>query len=105
MPDGSSSAAPVTSPGPSSRSTIFQEFLISDFQGVLISERLVSVMKFFDARDQLKRLSPCVRHSRFLAGNQEHSRSASALRQTRTEFCAAPALTIIMRSNNSSQPS
>src|SRR6266404_1619748 len=44
MPDGSSSAAPVTSPGPSSRSTIRQ--------GFLNSERLVSAMNFFEMRYQ-----------------------------------------------------
>jgi hypothetical protein len=37
MPDGSSSAAPVTSPGPSNRSTIFLDFLASG--------RLVLAMK------------------------------------------------------------
>jgi hypothetical protein len=37
MPDGSSSAAPVTNPGPSSRSTMLR--------GLLVSGRLGSVMK------------------------------------------------------------
>jgi hypothetical protein len=45
MPDGSSSAAPVTNPGPSNRSSMLLGFF-------LVSERLVSAMKFFDVRDQ-----------------------------------------------------
>src|SRR5436305_6091229 len=48
MPEGSSSAAPVTKPGPSNRSTMFW--------GFLTSERIVSVMKILDARDQTDQL-------------------------------------------------
>src|ERR1700738_4601907 len=50
MPEGSSSAAPVTSPGPSNRSSMFPGFLFLDF---LASDRSGPVMKFFCVRDQL----------------------------------------------------
>src|SRR6267154_76360 len=56
-------ARPLPVTGPSSRSTMFL--------GFLAFARLASVMKVFDAGDQLNRLSPCAGHSRFLVGNQD----------------------------------
>jgi hypothetical protein len=47
MPDGSSSAAPVTNPGPSSRNKIF---------GRLAGDFLISFLEEFMARSQMK---PC----------------------------------------------
>src|SRR3954454_9176321 len=60
MPEGSSSAAPVTSPGPSNRST--------RFRGFLGSERIVSVMKIFDGLGSAESFEPweetfCLNHS------------------------------------------
>src|SRR5690348_15304860 len=63
MPEGSSSAAPVTKPGPSNRSSMFR--------GFLTSERIGSVMKIFDTRDQSK--APTVRNTFFIDRQQVHT--------------------------------
>src|SRR2546430_1934757 len=82
MPDGSSSAAPVTSPGPSSRRTMFL--------GFLVSARLVPAMKFFDDRDQLNRQPPAWDIRGFLSAIKIIHGLRSADRQTRAELCVAP---------------
>src|SRR5665647_1815850 len=55
MPDGSSSAAPVTNPGPSNRRTIHRSFLVLVLLDFWASGGVVSAMKIFGARDRMSK--------------------------------------------------
>src|ERR1700733_14043140 len=91
MPDGSSSAAPVTRPGPSNRSTMFWGFLAFNF---LRSGRLASVMKFCEVRDKLEDQALARKHRLFSPAIKEiYARKfcAGEFSQETLRWCNNPA--------------